>query len=146
MLACAPLKDTILTHGHVVTIIAKALNVNLDDFTRVVECSYFTKQAFLRGEAVNSLFCFVQVRTRSCWCGIAHPSQVAESQEMEEEEEEDSEEPPMPRPFGDVPSLTYPLQGEPGGSLSAPPPIWNQLLDNQLAMQHQLNAIEARNL
>ena len=42
---------------------------------------------------------------------------------MEEEEEEDLEEPPMPTPFGDVPSLTYPLQGEPGGSLSATPPI-----------------------
>ena len=52
------------------------------------------------------------------------------------EEEEDSEEPPMPTPFGDVPSLTYPLQSEPSGSSSALPPIWNQLLDNQLAMQH----------
>ena len=39
------------------------------------------------------------------------------------EEEEDPEEPPMPTPFGDVPSLTYHLQGEPGSSSSAPPPI-----------------------
>ena len=42
---------------------------------------------------------------------------------MEEEEEDDPEEPLMSIPFGDVPSLTYPLQGEPGGSSSAPPPI-----------------------
>ena len=66
LLACAPQKDAILTHGHVVTIIAKALNINLDDFTCVVECSYFTKQAFVRGEVVDSLFFFVQARTRSC--------------------------------------------------------------------------------
>ena len=63
----------------------------------------------MRGEVVNSSFRFVQVRTQSCWSGIVCPSQVAESQEMEEEEEEDPEEPPMPTPFGDVPSLTYPL-------------------------------------
>ena len=62
------------------------------------------------------------------------------------EEEEDPGEPPMPTPFGDMPSLTYPLQGEPGGSSSAPPPIWNQLLDNQLTMQHQLNVMKVRNL
>ena len=109
MLACTPRKDVILTHGHVVTIITKALNVNLDDFMHVVEYSYFTKQAFMRGEVVDSSFHFVQVRTRSCWHRIACPSQVTESQEIEEEEEEDSEEPPMPTPFGDVPSLTYPL-------------------------------------
>ena len=74
-----------------------------------VECSYFTKQAFMRGEVVDSSFHFVQVRTRSCWHGIACPIQVADSPEMEKEEEEDPEEPPMPTPFGDVPSLTYPL-------------------------------------
>ena len=33
LLSCAACKDTPLTHGHVVTIIAKALNVNLDDYT-----------------------------------------------------------------------------------------------------------------
>ena len=60
---------------------------------------------------------------------------------MEEEEEEDLEEPPLPTPFGDAPSLTYPLQGEPGGSSSATPSIWNQLLDNQLTIQYQLNAM-----
>ena len=110
------------------------MNVNLDDFTRVVECSYFTKQAFVTGEVVDSSFCFVKARTRSYWYGIACPSQVPESQEMEEEDEEDPEEPPMPTLFGNVPSLTYPLQGEPDGSSSTPPPIWNQILDNQLAM------------
>ena len=65
---------------------------------------------------------------------------------MEEEEEEDPKEPLIPTPFGDVPLLNYPLQGEPSGSSSATPPIWNQPLDNQLAMQHQLNVMEARNL
>ena len=30
------------------------------------ECSYFTKQAFVRGEVVNSSFRFVQTRTGSC--------------------------------------------------------------------------------
>ena len=43
LLTCASCKDAILTHGHIVTIIVKALNVNLDDFTHVVESSYFTK-------------------------------------------------------------------------------------------------------
>ena len=43
MLACAPRKDAPLTHGHVVTIIAKALNINLANYTRFAEHSYFTK-------------------------------------------------------------------------------------------------------
>ena len=43
LLACASHKDAPLTHGHVITIIAKALNVNLDNYTRFVEHSYFTK-------------------------------------------------------------------------------------------------------
>ena len=38
------------------------------------ECSYFTKQAFGRGEVVDSSFRFVQARTQSCWHGIACPS------------------------------------------------------------------------
>ena len=36
-------KDDPLTHGHVVTIITKSFDVNLDNFTCVVYCSYFTK-------------------------------------------------------------------------------------------------------
>ena len=59
LLACAPRKDTPLTHGHVVTIIAKALNVNLANYSRVVEHSYFTKHAFVRGEVVDSQFRFI---------------------------------------------------------------------------------------
>ena len=59
----------------------------------------------MRGEVFDSSFHFIQARTRSCWRGIACLSQVAESQEMEE----DLEETHMPPPFGDVPSLTYPL-------------------------------------
>ena len=59
LLACAPRKDTPLTHGHVVTIIAKALNVNLANYSLVVEHSYFTKHAFVRGEVVDSQFRFI---------------------------------------------------------------------------------------
>ena len=43
MLACAPRKDAPLTHGHMVTIITKALNINLANYTRFAEHSYFTK-------------------------------------------------------------------------------------------------------
>ena len=49
-----PRKDAPLTHGHVVTIIAKALNINLANYTRFVEHSYFTKQTFIRGEVVEA--------------------------------------------------------------------------------------------
>ena len=56
LLSCAARKDTPLTHGHVVIIITKALNVNLDDYTRIVECSYFTNHAFVRGEVVDAMF------------------------------------------------------------------------------------------
>ena len=56
MLAYAIRKDAPLTHGHVVTIIAKALNINLANYTRFAEHSYFTKQAFIRGEVVDASF------------------------------------------------------------------------------------------
>ena len=56
MLAYAPRKDAPLTHGHVITIIAKALNINLANYTHFAEHSYFTKQAFIRGEVVDASF------------------------------------------------------------------------------------------
>ena len=49
LLACTSHKDAPLTHGHVITIVAKALNIKLDNYTFFVEHSYFTKQAFVRG-------------------------------------------------------------------------------------------------
>ena len=123
-----------LTHGHVITIIAKAFNVDLSNFTRTVECSYFTKQAFVRGEIIDSTFCLIPAKTRSCWRGLAPPPPVTEHP-MEEEEESDPEEAAPPfTPFGDVPLLHYPLQSAPD-SLSDHPPIWYQILNNQLAMQ-----------
>ena len=66
LLSCAPRKDEPLTHGHVVTIIAKALNINLENYTRKVECSYFTNHALVRGEVVDAGFTFILARSRSC--------------------------------------------------------------------------------
>ena len=60
---------------------------------------------------------------------------------MEEEEEESEEDLPQYQPFEDVPLLTYPLQSAPGSS-SDHPPIWDQILNNQISMQGQLNALE----
>ena len=62
-------------------------------------------------------------------------------QPIEEEEEEPKEELPPYEPLEDVPLLTYPLQSAPGSS-SDHPPIWDQILHNQIAMQGQLNALE----
>ena len=62
-------------------------------------------------------------------------------QPMEEEEEEPEENLPPYQPFEDVPLLTYPLQSAPS-SLSDHPPIWDQILNNQISMQGQLNALE----
>ena len=127
-----------LTHGHVITIVAKAFNVDLSNFTRTVECSYFTKQAFVHGEIVDSAFGLVPAKTRSCWRGLAPPPPVHE-QHMEEEDESDQEEAaPSYPPFEDVPMLPYPIQSAPGSS-SDHPLIWDQILNNQLAMQGQLN-------
>ena len=67
-----------LTHGHVITIITKAFNVDLSNFTRTVECSYFTKQAFVRGEIIDSAFHLIPAKTRSCWRGLAPPPPVEE--------------------------------------------------------------------
>ena len=65
LLICATHKDVPLTYGHVFTIIAKTLNVNFNDFDRVVECSYFTSQAFVRSEVIDASFCLIPVHTRS---------------------------------------------------------------------------------
>ena len=63
LLSCAPRKDAPLTHGHVVTIIAKALNINLENYTRKVECSYFTNHALVRGEVVDAGYTFIPARS-----------------------------------------------------------------------------------
>ena len=57
-----------------VTIIAKALNINLANYTRFAEHSYFTKQAFIRGEVVDASFRVIPAHSRSCWRGIRRPS------------------------------------------------------------------------
>ena len=102
-------KDTTFTHGHVVTIIAKALNVNLDDYTRIVECSYFTNHAFVRGEVVDAAFRFILIRSHSCWCGIDAPPSVEEPLTSSQPESDPEEELPQYPPSGDVPLITYPL-------------------------------------
>ena len=143
MLACAPRKDAPLTHGHVVTIIAKALDVNLANYSRLAEHSYFTKHAFIRGEVVDSSFQVIPARSRSCWRGITRPPQDEDSQEEEiglDEESESEEAIPQPTPSSDVPLLTYPIQSAPASS-SDHPPIWDQILNNQIAMQGQLNTL-----
>ena len=139
----APRKDAPLTHGHVVTIIAKALNINLENYTQKVECSYFTNHALVRGEVVDVGLRFIPARSRSCWRGLPRAARVEEPmyQPMEEEEEELKEELPPYQPFEDVPLLTYPIQSAPGSS-SDHPPIWDQILHNQISMQGQLKALE----
>ena len=92
MLACAPRKDAPLTHGHMVTIIAKALNINLANYTHFAEHSYFTKQAFVRGEVVDASFREIPARSQSCWRGIRRPPQDDDSEEEEAEEEEEAQE------------------------------------------------------
>ena len=62
-------------------------------------------------------------------------------QPMEEEEEEPEEDLPPYQPFEDVSLLTYPLQSAPGSS-SNHPPIWDQILNNQISMQGKLNVLE----
>ena len=80
LLACAPRKDTPLTHGHVITIVAKSLNINLDNYTHFVEHSYFTKQAFVRGEIVDAVFHLIPPHSHSCWRGIEGPLPAEEQQ------------------------------------------------------------------
>ena len=141
LLSCAPRKDAPLTHGHVITIIAKALNVDFAAYTRKVECSYFTNHALVRGEVCDSNFRFIPAHSRSCWRGIASASRVEESSPPHQVESDPDEELPQYQPYEDVPLLTYPLQSAPSSS-SEHPPIWDQILNNQLAMQRQLNDME----
>ena len=145
MLSCAPRKDAPLTHGHVLTIIAKALNINLENYTRKVECSYFTNHALVRGEVIDVALRFIPAHSRSCWRDLPGTTRVEEpihqAMEEEEEEEDSKEELPQYQPFEDVPLLTYPLQSALGPS-SDNPPIWDQILKNQISMQGQLNALE----
>ena len=126
-----------LTHGHVITIVAKEFNVDLSNFTRTVECSYFTKQAFVRGEIVDSAFRLIPAQTRSCWRGFAPPPPVEEHPIEKEEESDPEEAAPSYTPFGDVPLLTYPLHSALESS-SDNLPVWDQILQNQIAMQGQL--------
>ena len=62
-----------------VTIVAKSLNIDVSNFTRTVECSYFTKQAFVRGEMVDSSFRLIPAHTRSYWRGLAPPPSAEKS-------------------------------------------------------------------
>ena len=116
MLSCAPRKDAPLTHGHVITIVAKALNVDNTAYTRKVECSYFTNHALVRGEVCNAGLRFIPACSHSYWCGIAGASRVDEPPTTFEyqSESDPKEELPQYQPFGEVPFLTYPLQSAPG--------------------------------
>ena len=78
LLTYAPRKDAPLTHGHVITIVAKALNVDLAIYPRKVECSYFTNHALVRGEVCDAGLRFIPAHSRSCWRGIAGASRVDE--------------------------------------------------------------------
>ena len=92
---------------------------------------------------MDASFRVIPTHSRSCWRGIRRPPQDGDSEEEEEEEEESEPEAelPQPTPLGDVPMLTYPIQSAPGSS-SDHPPIWDQILNNQIAMQGQLNALD----
>ena len=72
-----------MTHGHVITIIAKAFNVAFAQVDHVAPCIYFTKQALVRGEVVDASFRIVPTHARSCWKGIPHPH-FAGTQDEEE--------------------------------------------------------------
>ena len=109
LLSCAARKDTPLTHRHVVTIIAKALNVNLDAYTRIVECSYFTNHTFVRGEVVAVAFRFIPACSHSCWHGINAPPSVEDPPTSYQPESDPEEELPHYPPFRDVLMITYPL-------------------------------------
>ena len=135
------MKGAPLTYGHVVTIIAKALNINFDAYTHKVECSYFTNHAFVRGEVVDAGFCFIPTWSCSCWHGLTGSSRVEESSPPHQTESEPEEELPQYQPFGEVSLLTYPLQSA-SGSSSDHPPIWDQILNNQMAMQGQMNEMD----
>ena len=85
---------------------------------------------------MDASFRVIPGRSWSCWRGIRRPPQDEDSEEEEEEEEESEPEAelPQPTPLGDVPMLTYPIQSA-SGSSSDHPPIWDQILNNQISMQ-----------
>ena len=97
---------------------------------------------------MDAQFRVIPAMRRSCWRGIRRPPQDDETESEEEEEEEEEEdqeseheaEIPQPTSMDDVPLLTYPIQSMPGSS-SEHPPIWDQILNNQIAMQGQLNTL-----
>ena len=78
-----------------ITIVAKALNVDLVGYTRKVECSYFTNHAFVRGEVVDVGFRFIPAQSPSCWHGLAGSSRVEESSPVHQTESELEEELPQ---------------------------------------------------
>ena len=91
-------------------------------------------------------FHLIPPHSHSCWRGIQGPPLVEEQQHKESTKESDPEEElAQYPPFGDVPLLTYPIQSTTGASSSAHPPIWDQILDTQIAMQCQLNEMEFQN-
>ena len=118
-----------------ITIVAKALNVDLAAYTRKVECSYFTNHALVRGEVCDAGLKFIPARSHSCWRGIVRASRVDEPPTTSEYKSESDPEEELPhyQPFGEVPLLRYLLQSAPGSS-SEHPPIWDQILNNQIAM------------
>ena len=69
LLSCAPRKDSPLTYGYVITIVFKALNVDLAGYTRKVECSYFTNHAFMRGKLLMQDFILFpsSLLAWTCW-------------------------------------------------------------------------------
>ena len=132
---CASRKDVPLTNGHIITIIAKAFNVDFAQIDHVAPCIYFTKQA----------------HTRSCWKGIPHPHFVGAQDEEEhaqvgyvgdgaqgnEHNIGDAE-----WPQDDVHLPYFPTHGGASGSSSHDLPLLEQVLANQRVMQHQLTSME----
>ena len=110
MLTCTPRKDAPLTHGHVITIVAKAFNVDLAAYTRKVECSYFTNHALVRGEVCDTGLRFIPILSHSCWYGIAGASRVDEPHTTSEYQTESDPEEELPH-----------YQSAPGSSSDHPP-------------------------
>ena len=78
--------------------------MHLSNYTRFVECSYFTKQAFVRGEIVDVVFHLIPPHSCSCWRGIQGPPPVEEQPYDESEEKSDLEEPGS---SSDVPNIHH---------------------------------------
>ena len=140
-----------MTHGHVITIIAKAFNVDFAPVDHVAPCTYFTKQALVRGEVVDASFHVVPTHTRSCWKGIPHPhfsgahdeedhAQVGIIGDIAQGTERNVGDDDWPQ--DDVPLPSFPTHGGASGSSSHDLPIWEQVLAKQRAMQQQLNGME----